>query len=233
MKRKMSHWLFFILLLMGSCENDNDDTELPLQAEFIYQFPQNSEGWTGGFADYPEGEEESYELEFSHSTLPEPLDTEEGALKLSGNNHSDDLFMFIKREITGLEPNQQYSLIFSIEFASNVADDQVGIGGSPGESVYIKAGATPIEPEKQLENDFYQMNINKGNQSQGGDDMLVIGDFSNNTNENIYTLKTVTNSSHFNATTNENGGLWLIIGTDSGFEGNTTIYYNRVQVSLQ
>lgn len=232
MKRKLTYCLLSVLLLMGGCGKDNDDSQLPLQAEFIFEFPENAEGWTGDFSDYPEGEEESYQLEFSYSNLPEPLDTDEGALKLSGNNHSDDLFMFIKKEISGLEPNREYNLNFSVEFASNVADDQAGIGGSPGESVYLKAGATSIEPEKQLEEDFYRMNMDKGNQSQSGDDMVVIGDFSNDTEENIYTLKTVTHSG-FKATTNEEGSLWIIIGTDSGFEGNTTIYYNNVQVSLQ
>lgn len=232
MKRKISYWLVLVLLFMGSCDKDNDDSQIPLQAEFIFEFPENAEGWTGGFADYPEGEEEFYELEFNYSSLPEPLDTEKGALKLTGNNHSDDLFMFIKREISGLEPSRQYSLDFLIEFASNVADGQAGIGGSPGESVYLKAGATPIEPEKQLEAGFYQMNIDKGNQSLSGEDMVVIGDFSNDTEENIYTLKTLTTSG-FKATTNEEGKLWLIIGTDSGFEGNTAIYYNKVQVSLR
>jgi len=231
MKRGFSYSFFVLLLLMGSCEKDNDQSTSV--EEFDFDFSEDAEGWIGDFADYPEGEEEFYELEFSYANLPDPLDTEKGSLKLSGNNHSDDLFMFIKREITGLEPNREYSLSFIVEIASNVANDQVGIGGSPGESVYVKAGATSIEPKKQLEEDFYLMNIDKGNQSQSGNDMVVIGDFSNGTTENIYTLKTVTNNSFFNATTNDDGSLWVIIGTDSGFEGNTTIYYSQIKISLQ
>lgn len=60
-------------------------------------------------------------------------------------------------------------------------------GGSPGESVFIKVGATETESQR-IENDmgYYRITIDKGNQSQGGEDMLVIGDFSNDMDENEY-----------------------------------------------
>jgi hypothetical protein len=60
--------------------------------------------------------------------------------------------------------------------------------------------------------------------------MVVIGDFSNDTDQEAYTLKTVSNETPFGAETDENGNLWIIIGTDSGFEATTTIYYNSVKV---
>ena len=142
--------------------------------------------------------------------------------------------MFIKKEITGLVPNREYLVSFRVRFASNVANGQVGIGGSPGESVYIKAGATPVEPVKQLnQDDFYELNIDKGNQSQGGSAMVVLGNFANGTEENVYTLKTLTNSFPFRARANSEGRLWLIVGTDSGFEGTTTIYYDEIEIHLR
>jgi hypothetical protein len=52
---------------------------------------------------------------------------------------------------------------------------------------------------------------------------VVVGDFSNDTVESVYTLKTVENDLPFESTTNETGELWLLVGTDSGFEGTTTI----------
>ncbi len=223
--------LFIIINIFFACESDKDSK--PEELVFSYDFTTDEESWDGDFADYPTGGEEFYELIFEYSTLPEPLDETRGSLKLSGNNHSDDLFMFVKRKITGLTSNKTYNIVFEIEFASNVADGQIGVGGSPGESVYIKAGATPVEPLKVEDNGgYYRMNIDKGNQAQGGEDMIVLGDFSNDTEENIYVLKTITNPSTFNATTNTNGELWLSVGADSGFEATTTIYYNRIEVSL-
>lgn len=221
----------FILLavlagILFACKDEEDSPE-PLV--FSYEFSSGTEGWTGGFADYPEGNDQFYELLFEYAMLPEPLDETTGALKISGNNHSDDLFMFAKRKISGLEPNTEYEVKITIEFASNVPDGTPGVGGSPGESVYIKGGASQQEPQPVVDDaNWYRMNIDKGNQSQDGEDMLVLGDFSNDTGKNEYTLKTVSNSTLFPVTSDENGALWLIVGTDSAFEATTTIFFNRI-----
>jgi hypothetical protein len=142
----------------------------------------------------------------------------------------------LKKKVSGLEPDADYQIDFSIEFASNVADNLVGIGGSPGESVFVKVGAAMVEPEKvsvtEGGREFYRMNVDKGGQSKGGDNAVVVGDFSNDTDESVYTLKTVETDSPFEATTDENGVLWLLVGTDSGFEGTTTIYYNQISATL-
>ncbi len=153
---------------------------------------------------------------------------------LSGTNMSDDLFMFLKKKVSGLKANATYNITFTVEFASNIPDGLAGIGGSPGESVYIKAGATKTEPETvEDEMSYYRMNIDKGNQSQGGEDMVVLGDFSNDTDQEVYTLKTVANDDPMTVTANSNGELWIIVGTDSGFEGSTTIFYNLIGVELK
>lgn len=223
------YWLVFIALF--GCNTDDDS--IVNGSKFEYSFNEDTEGWIGDFADYPVGEDDFYELEYTYSPLPEPLDQNDGSLKLSGNNHSDDLFMFVKRKITGLAPDTSYKIKFEIEYATNIPDETVGIGGSPGESVYIKAGATTTEPVVNVGNDgLYALNIDKGNQSQGGNDMIVIGDFSNDTDKNTYQLKTVNNTGQFTATTNGNGELWVIVGTDSGFEGTTTIYYNKISITF-
>ncbi|MFW6289342.1 MAG: hypothetical protein ACOC0R_00125 [Mariniphaga sp.] len=221
-----------LLFLMVSCHDTEVDP--PQRVVHEWNFPNDAMGWEGDFADYPVGREEFMELEFDYEPLPAPLDTTSGAIKLSGTNTSDDLFMFMKRRITGLQPGTVYNALFTVEFASNVPDDRVGIGGPPGESVWIKAGATDTEPEKEVDDmDYYRMNIDKGGQSQGGDDMIVLGDFSNDTDQQVYTLKTVTNDEQsFSVMPDDAGELWLIVGTDSGFEGNTTIYYNSIKVEL-
>ncbi len=232
-KNKILMWAAVGLLAAAgmACSNDDDDKAEPVT--FTFTFDSGAEGWTGDFADYPVGEEDFYELLFEYDSLPAPLDESDGALKLSGNNHSDDLFMFVKRKVSGLLPNTQYRVTFTLEFASNVADNTMGAGGSPGESVYIKAGATRTNPGKipDAEN-FYRMNIDKDNQAQGGDDMLLLGDFSNDTNTPVYTLKTLSNATPMTVTSDDNGELWIIAGTDSGFEATTTIYYNSIQVKF-
>ncbi len=77
------------------------------------------------------------------------------------------------------------------------------------------------------------MNIDKNNQTNSGSDMVIIGDFSNDTNQNEYTLKNLVANDILTVSTNGSGELWLVIGTDSGFEATTTIYYNLIKVKLE
>ena len=223
-----------LLNFMG-CKNHDSPKGNESNIETIrFDFADGLEDWRGDFADYPADNPDFYELEFEHSTLPSPLDQNSGAIKQSGNNHSDDLFMFVKKKISGLTPNQNYRIKYTIEFASNVPDGSLGVGGSPGEAVTIKAGASKIEPEKVLQNDnYYRMNIDIGNQSNAGSDMIVLGDFSNDTQQAKYRLKNLSQAPYFEIQANANGEFWLIVGTDSGFESTTTIYYNKISVEFK
>jgi len=201
-----------------------------------YDFSQSDQGWKGDFADYPEGDSLTYELFFKHDTLPTNLNANatKKALHVAGSNMSDDLFMFVKHKIAGLRPNTTYEVLFNVRLASNAPTGAAGIGGAPGESVFLKAGATPIEPLKVLEDGMYRMNIDKGNQGEAGDDMIILGHIGVAATTQQFQVITRNNSSanSFLAATNEAGELWLIIGTDSGFEGRTTIYYTQVDVLL-
>ncbi len=213
--------------LLVACSDSKEEAHT---IRFTYEFTNGVEGWEAGFADYPVGDDDFYELSFEHATLPAPLNSSDGVLKISGNNHSDDLFMYVKKKIGGLEANTSYEVSMMVEFATNVPDGMFGVGGSPGESVYIKAGATTIEPEREADAlNWYRMNIDNANQAQSGADMVVLGDFSNDTNEEIYVLKTVNSAPGFIVFTDNNGEAWLIVGSDSGFEATTTVHYNRFE----
>ncbi len=200
-----------------------------------FNFTESAMGWTGDFADYPKNDSVFYELLFKHDTLPANLNPNGNrkALILSGKNHSDDLFMFIKRKISGLKPNTRYNVLFNIQLASDAPTEAVGIGGAPGESVFLKAGLTTTEPVKVLdEDDYYRMNIDKGNQAEGGSDMMVLGHIGVARNTTQYTLIYRNNSSAnpFLFTTDASGDAWITIGTDSGFEGKTTLFYVSVDI---
>ena len=45
-----------------------------------------------------------------------------------------------------------------------------------------------------------------------------------------YARMTLDNQDHtFSVTTDNNGIVWVIAGTDSGFEGATTVYYDMIR----
>jgi len=223
---------FFIFLTGCNFSNDEDITVIN------ERFNRDTHGWTGGFSDYPVGEENFYNLNFRRTHLPAPLDTTQYALQIGGDNRSDDLFMFIKHRVRGLTPNKTYQVEFQIQLASNAPEDSFGIGGSPGSSLFLKAGAVSFEPVPvivemdQTDAGYYQMNIDKGNQIEDGEDMILLGHIGHDGSDFEYKLIDRVNSEPFEAMASEEGILWLIIGTDSGFEGNTTLYYNKIEVII-
>lgn len=230
------YYIFSIICMLSACKKSSNNSP-STGNQYEYNFSAGAEGWIGDFADYPNepSVEQFYQLEFSHTGLPAPLNTTDGTLRLSGINKSDDLFMFIKKKITGLEAGKKYTVNLTIDFATDVANNMVGIGGSPGESVFVKAGAVALEPKKMINTseNWFRMNIDKNNQSNSGNDMKVIGNFANGTNVNTYTIKQLSTITPITVQANPQGEIWLVVGTDSGFEGRTTIYYNSVKATIK
>ena len=221
------------LLLAGSCVSDEANS--PSVFSLSYDFAKADHGWTGDFADYPKEDSIAYELLFKHDTLPTNLNNNGTvkALMTSGINMSDDLFMFIKKKISGLRPNTVYNILFNIRLASNAPTGAVGIGGAPGESVILKAGVTTVEPVKVLDGDsWYRMNVDKGNQTAAGEDMMNLGNIGVAPGTTQYTVIFRNNNSRspFHFTSDSSGEAWVVIGTDSGFEGKTTLYYIKIDL---
>ena len=204
------------------------------EAVYDYDFGSDAEGWTVGFADLPIGHDQSiFELDYGHRPLPDGL--EGSGVYVQGHNRSDDLFMFLKRQVGGLRPNAAYAVSVSLDLATNVPTATLGIGGSPGESVFVKAGASTIEPlTGEDRNRYLRMNIDKGNQANGGEDMVVLGNVANGEVLNReYRIKTLDNVDLLlSVSTDGEGKVWLIVGTDSGFEGLSALYYSRISYTL-
>ncbi len=201
---------------------------------FTYAFDKDAEGWAVAFADLPaDYDQDLYELDSGHRPLPEGLAG--GGIYVQGHNRSDDLFMYLKRQVGGLQPNTVYSVSVSIDLATDVPPGLIGIGGSPGESVFVKAGASGVEPTSHVDGiGHLRMNIDKGNQSTGGEAMVVLGDITHpEASGDTHAIKTLTNAdAPLTVTTGDEGSLWLIVGTDSGFEGLTSLYYARIAYAL-
>ena len=205
--------------------------------DYNYVFSDNDYGWEGLFVDYPIGSETAYQLETDYIQRPENIEGGK-ALFIKGRNRSDDLFMGYKKKEEGLEPNTSYKVNFSIELLSKYPFGSIGIGGSPANSVFLKAGASKLEPEAVLkENNYYRLNIDKSNQSGSGADMIVIGDIAKpkDGTSNYEIIERDSRRPSFRmkkpksliVESDINGNIWLIFGTDSGYEGTTALYYTK------
>ncbi|MCA1624362.1 MAG: hypothetical protein LC768_02355 [Acidobacteria bacterium] len=211
--------------------------------ELNYNFKFGSQGWTADFADYPPNIGTGYDLVAGIRFMPRKLTRlPQRGFYIQGNNHSADLFMFLKRRLAvedGIIAGQTYRAEYVITLASNAPSGCVGIGGAPGESVFLKAGASPIEPLAVLQsNGYLRMNVDKGNQAQSGAAASVAGNIANGIPCSqalpYYPFALIVRSHQHttNVKSSSNGELWLLVGTDSGFEGLTRLYYQSIRVRL-
>ena len=212
--------------------------------ELNYNFRLGALGWTADFADYPLATDNGiYELDARIRLMPRKLTRlPQRGFYIQGHNRSDDLFMFLKRRIGAADrivANQTYRIDYVVTLASNAASGCFGAGGAPGESVFLKVGASPFEPRAVLQsNGVLRMNVDIGNQSQSGAAASVAGNIANGVEcDSAFPILPFVfiERSHrhpTNVTANANGELWLIVGTDSGFEGLTRLYYKSIKVQL-
>ena len=226
-------WIIFSAFFLG-CTAQYDQAY-----QFRYTFDKDQEGWQAGFADLPaDYDPDLFELDSGWSELPTGLAG--SAIYLSGHNRSDDLFMYLKQHITGLKPGTTYQVNFSIDLASNTPEGMIGIGGSPGENVYIKAGAVNREPGLVTDDiGWLRLNLDKGNQASEGEDLINLGTIANpNIDTSTFTgdeyaLMNLNNQMKpFTVTSDKDGSIWVLVGSDSGFEGATTLYYDAFEIQL-
>lgn len=240
----MNRNFFFILMLavvlpFTSCNDDEtiESKTVVLETDFSKVATANPPGgWAALFAEYPDGANEFYELTSGLKNLPEPLDQTKKAFMLSGNNHSDALQMWLVKQLSGLAPESKYSIATEVELASKYPDGSVGIGGSPGNSVHLVSkfstqGYT-LEMGKS-KSDNVKLVLKKVEALPESVMELDLGDVSITSDQYVYKLITRYKSSDTNvAVTDKDGKLWAFVGTWSGFEGVTTLYYTRIKFTL-
>ena len=224
-------FLLFGAVIGGCSGHPSEPTDA---LTFSFDFHQGPQGFTAGFADYPPADAESYELTSGHRALPAPLGPH-AALFLSGVNRSDDLFMFFKGPLGALRPGVRYGVTVNLEIATDTPSGCVGVGGAPGESVWVKAGATAVEPAAIREGAYLRMNIDIGNQSAGGEQAAVLGDIANSRGceqPRRWERKPLLGRTPVPLTGSPDGRAWLLFGVDSGFEARTEVYFTRASVTL-
>ncbi|MBX2965063.1 MAG: hypothetical protein KF845_02875 [Cyclobacteriaceae bacterium] len=213
---------------LAGCSMSNDNIRV---FSYSFEFSNSDGGWYGDFADYPEDDSVFYELKFKRDTVPGTKGARKG-LMLSGNNRNHDLFMFVRNKLTGLKPNTTYRVLFNVRFASKENTSAIGASKTPGEIVFVKAGAMRERPEKILEEGMYRMNVDVGSLALAGNDVLTLGHIGVATTTTAFTevYRNNNSSNSFLITTNHVGEVWVLVGTDSGYEGVTTIYYTAIDI---
>lgn len=200
-----------------------------------YDFSAGTQGWSPIFTDLPVRDDVPggfYELMWGWATLPSELPARGKGFMLSGNNHSDDLGMYIYRKLTpadGIVPGRNYRARITATFASNAPTGCFGSGGAPGEAVAFQLGATPLPPTRSVDVEGWYRLDNR-------EDRFAAGDIANGEPcpaDGVGRYRFLTRAQELDVRASDQGELWLLVGTESGFESTTRLYYRAVSVVLR
>lgn len=229
-----------LLATLAACGGDNAATPpqgaLPpvLKAvQITADFNQGIDGWKGESSDYSDADKPE-NIVFEQRALAAPL-TGKGYY-VAGVNRSDDLFLFVKKQFGGFVPSASYKVNFTVKFASDVSTGCMGVGGSPGEAVWVVGAASDTEPKVVVNNGRSEVNIDRGNQGGGGKAGQVLGTINNSVPDcgtPVMESKTVKSKEPLTVKADAEGKLWLLVGIDSGFESGSKLTFQSVVVDAE
>lgn len=210
-----------VVFLLLACVSTNSDRVI-----------QTEPGdWSFGFADV-RSTADPETLSIIQQTTATP-DGSQAALFFSADNHSSDIFLFAKKKVDGLLAGQAYEVGFQITLLSRAPAGLVGIGGSPGSSVFVKAGGSADEPFAEVDDaGWLRMNIDIGSQSQAGKDALVLGDLVvKGLSEPRFAAKKLNGKTTISA--DPDGSFWVLVGIDCGFAGSVAVYFTQIDLDIR
>jgi hypothetical protein len=237
------------LALLAACGGDDDPAgtstgtggSTAVAVQLTQDFKAETGGWVGESSDYATATAPA-NVVFELRDIYRINDVENAAYKdtkayyISGTNRSDDLLLYVKKQITGLVANTEYTFaVTSLNLLSNARSGCMGVGGAPGESVYVIAAASPTEPKPVTTNGETRLNIDRGNQATPGATSTVLGNIANGLaceGTPKYASKLLRSGTGVKVKTDGEGKAWVLLGIDSGFEATTSIYLQNVTMSF-
>jgi hypothetical protein len=211
--------------------DDANDEELE---NFNFNFANGSRGWNPGISDYLRKDQDNLEKKEEIRALDQALGSGTG-FYLSSKNLSDDVFQFVKRQVTDLKKNTNYTVRFEVTFGSNTPSGALAVGGLPGDEVFLKVGGATNEPQSFTDKKGrVRFNLDKGANNKSGKNMTVVSTTANGNSAGTGGYKSVTKTAYHNVPikSDSQGRLWLVAGFDSMFNGTTAIYIQSINVRL-
>jgi len=224
--KKYLTWAKLVLLLgLSACNSEERNNVDPVRT-MISEFDTGLEGWRGDYALYNKADTTKIGFRMERDSLPAIIDSTRWSLRLEATNAGDSIFLFLKKKMTGLNPDKTYTIDFDIDVASNFPD----LPNGSGKNINIKAGASATEPVK-LGNTYLTPSIKKGLWDKDGAEMAIIGDVVNKASRAVYEIINRKNDSKTIAVKPDaNGTIWICIGEDTRYDGKTVLYYDRIKI---
>lgn len=228
MKKWMVWFSFPVIVCLSACNRENEKLNAVMIVES--QFQTTTENWAGNFSEYGKAETDtSLDISLGRTWLPVALDSTKYGFRIQGRKKGSNLFLFLKKKVTGLMPGRNYKIVFDIDLGTAYGDST----NASSKLIYLKAGASPNEPVKKLANSIYTVSIDKGQPAKDGTEMVILGTVSNAINKNTYVLvRRFNDDNPVIVKPDANGVIWLCVGVDTGYEGMTILYYDRIKATI-
>lgn len=221
-----------LLLLSAACLDANDDAGTVLD----FNFNITGVDFVAGAADFPAAQAAAVGATGDFRPLPPNISLTAKGLYLSGTGAGGDLFLFLKKRFTGLDPNRTYREAYlSIGY---ISDYHTGCATGPGPVTVIKMGVTATEPLVAADaQGVLRMNIDKGAGVSKGL-YTQAGDIRNGlatcpTPGTFSERATLAQLQSAPLVTDAEGGFWVFIGTQSSFTGAHQIYFTGLRLTLR
>jgi len=209
------------------------DYGTPTASTVTIDFNNGIDGWSTDVADYTDHDRPT-EVASAWKDLPAPL-SGKGYYMISHNN-SDDVLTYARRQLDGLVKHAKYRVTFEMRYATDAATGCMGVGGSRGESVWMVASASfdYIKTMPQP-NGNYRVNIDRGNQAASGPQGKVLGTQGVeglSCSGGKWASTTRKSSEAVEVHADKDGRIWIMLGTDSGFEGTNAVYLQGATIHI-
>lgn len=237
MKKIVTYSLLFFSLLIYICsckskdgignKMDLDNTKSLNPANRFFCMINSEEGWNSSFCGMKENDEK-LKLTAEHAKIPVQGSNSNGIM-MKYENTRNNLFMYISKKFSKLEDlkaNTKYKIRLSFYIATNQKDDR----RRSSQKVYIKAGATNIEPNNYIDKGLKLINLDKGNLARGGEDIKILGEATKEKNEKDDSFQFKSFDTLLDVITNDKGEAWIVLGADCGVDGTCTMYFTDVRV---
>ncbi len=210
------------------------DAQQSSTVKLSYDFAEGAQQWAADVTDYPKGAREQLNFVGEVQPLPSELDDSKTAFYLKADNTTSSIFMFLKRQLgpdDGLKPDTDYTIAYKVTFATNYPDDCTE---QAGQLMIWKMGGSTWEPGNTLSDDqsTYQLNVRKGDAIKvGGPAASTAGDVTHDQPcaqvVDKYVEVTREHTHNANVTTSPDGNLWLLLGVDSTYLGENSLYVEK------
>jgi hypothetical protein len=229
------------LLSLSGCLNNGDESANPVLVSTT-DFAEDAEGWEAQFSEYEPGLEDSLKLSFEHDTfMADESIGEVTAVVQSGYATNSDLFMYVKRQISGFKPNTDYKVIFTLQLIAQLNEDFSGDLSDDNNGSFLKVAAYTVEPDTMIVDDVDNpgkktviTNFDKGNNRTTGPNMSLIGKLEYSYIDEIPTILIGSSKGdELLGTTDSEGKMWMMVGVDTNEPIYQSIFYSFIGIEFQ